>query len=43
MSDVRSGATSVGVTVTDSINAFPDSAGEITYLLSVKPSVIQLR
>lgn len=38
MNDARPNATSV-VGILTAINAFPDAAGEITYMLSVKPSV----
>ncbi len=42
MNDVRSDATSVVVlTLLTARNAFPNAAGEITYLLFVKPFVIQ--
>lgn len=40
MNDARPNATSV-VGILTAINAFPDAAGEITYLLLVKPFVIQ--
>lgn len=40
MNDVRSDATSV-MGILTARNAFPDAAGEITYMLLVKPFVIQ--